>query len=117
MDFYIYFQARIWGVSMIRNIQQVLRKYFLHYRPQYYLFESANRKGSHLSASAVREICKQARHRTTHINKHYTPHTFRHCFATHHLEQGTNLLLIQRLMGQCQFAEHAEIPACAEFVF
>jgi hypothetical protein len=25
MDFYIYFQARIWGVSMIRNIQAGLR--------------------------------------------------------------------------------------------
>jgi integrase/recombinase XerD len=89
---------------------QVLRKYFLHYRPQYYLFESANRKGSHLSASAVREICKQARHRTTHINKHYTPHTFRHCFATHHLEQGTNLLLIQRLMGHANLQNTLKYP-------
>lgn len=77
----------------------VLRSYYLEYKPQHYLFEGAGGKGTHLGISAVREICKKARHLTPNINKPYTPHTFRHCFATHHLEQGTNLLVIQRMMG------------------
>lgn len=76
-----------------------LRRYYKAYRPQYYLFEGAGGKGTHLGVSAVREICQKARYRTPHIKKHYTPHTFRHSFATHLLEQGTNLLVIQRLMG------------------
>ena len=77
----------------------VLRKYYKTYRPGYYLFEGGGGKGTHLGATAVREILKKARYKTTHIKKHYTPHTFRHCFATHLLEQGANLLVIQRLMG------------------
>jgi site-specific recombinase XerD len=76
-----------------------LRRYYKAYRPQYYLFEGAGGKGTHLGVSAVREICQKARYRTPNIKKHYTPHTFRHSFATHLLEQGTNLLVIQRLMG------------------
>ena len=72
---------------------------FIYSKPQYYLFEGANGKGTHLGVSAVREICRIARYKTPHIKKRYTPHTFRHSFATHHLEQGTNLLVIQRLMG------------------
>jgi len=78
---------------------KTLRRYFKQYKPGYYLFEGAGGKGTHLGVTAVREICKNARHQTRGINKHYTPHTFRHCFATHLLEQGTNLLIIQRLMG------------------
>jgi len=78
---------------------KILRRYFRQYKPQYYLFEGARGKGTHLGVSAVREICKKARYHTTGISKRYTPHTFRHCFATHHLEQGTSLLVIQRLMG------------------
>jgi len=77
----------------------VLRKYYKKYKPQYYLFEGAGGKGTHLGISAVREVCKKARYLTPQIKKPYTPHTFRHSFATHHLEQGTNLLIIQRLMG------------------
>jgi site-specific recombinase XerD len=77
----------------------VLRKYYKKYKPQHYLFEGAGGKGTHLGISAVREVCRKARYKTPNIKKPYTPHTFRHSFATHHLEQGTNLLIIQRLMG------------------
>jgi len=76
-----------------------LRRYYKEYKPQHYLFEGAGGKGTHLGVASVREICQKARYRTPHIKKAYTPHTFRHCFATHLLEEGTNLLVIQRLMG------------------
>jgi integrase/recombinase XerD len=78
---------------------KTLRRYYLLYKPQHYLFEGIAGKGSHLGVTAVREILLKARYRTPHINKQFTPHTFRHCFATHLLEQGVNLLVIQRLMG------------------
>jgi site-specific recombinase XerD len=78
---------------------KTLRLYFIEYKPKDYLFEGAKGKGSHLGITAVRTICKNARFRTPQIKKAYTPHTFRHSFATHHLEQGTNLLVIQRLLG------------------
>jgi integrase/recombinase XerD len=76
-----------------------LRRYYIAYKPSHYLFEGAGGNGTHLGVTAVREICQKARYRTPHISKHFTPHTFRHCFATHLLEQGVNLLVIQRLMG------------------
>ena len=78
---------------------KTLRRYFKKYKPQEYLFEGAKGKGSHLGITAVREICSKARFSTPEIKKAYTPHTFRHSFATHHLEEGTNLLVIQRLLG------------------
>jgi len=78
---------------------KTLRRYFKEYKPQDFLFEGAKGKGSHLGITAVRTICANARFRTPEIKKAYTPHTFRHSFATHHLEEGTNLLVIQRLLG------------------
>lgn len=81
-----------------------LRRYYKQYHPQHYLFEGATGKGTHLGVTAVREICHKARFRAPHIKKNFSPHTFRHCFATHHLEQGTNLLVIQRLMGHADLS-------------
>jgi integrase/recombinase XerD len=89
---------------------KVLRGYYRRYRPEYYLFEGGSGPKSHIGESAVREILKKARYLTPGIKKHYTPHTFRHCFATHLLEQGVNLLVIQRLLG------HADISNTLKYL-
>lgn len=86
-------------VPLSPTLLKILRQYYRQYKPKYYLFEGAGGKGTHIGVSAIREICRKARFLTANINKKYTPHTFRHSFATHLLEQGTNLLVIQRLMG------------------
>jgi site-specific recombinase XerD len=88
-----------------------LRRYYKEYKPQHYLFEGAGGKGTHLGVAAVREICQKARFRAPHIKKDFTPHTFRHCYATHLLEQGTNLLIIQRLMG------HADLSNTLKYLY
>lgn len=76
-----------------------LRSYYRSYKPSYYLFEGKRGKGSHIGVGAVGNICIKARTQTRNINKLYTPHTFRHSCATHLLEQGVNLIVIQRLLG------------------
>lgn len=72
---------------------QLLRNYFLRYRPEVYLFNGIE-KGKSLSPSAAQWAIRSARHRAGLLKK-ATTHTLRHCYATHHLEAGTNLIFIQ----------------------
>ncbi len=78
------------------NLLQLLRQYYKEYRPKKYLFEGQN--GGKYSPTSVANILKKAAQKAG-IRKNVTPHMLRHSFATHLLEQGTDLRYIQELLG------------------
>lgn len=71
-------------------------KEFPHNRPQSYLFSNSQSKP--LTPRNVQRIVKNAALRAG-INKQITPHKLRHSFATHLLETGTDIRIIQELLG------------------
>lgn len=80
---------------------QYLRGYWRMYEPSHWLFEG-QKPGSHLNASSLQRVFYAARDKAG-IHKHVTVHSLRHSFATHMLEQGTDIHVVQRLLG------HADI--------
>jgi len=73
-----------------------LRCYYQEYQPRKWLFEG--QKGGRYSNQSVQKILKKALLKAG-ILKKATIHTLRHSFATHLLEQGTDLRYIQELRG------------------
>ncbi|NEV94653.1 tyrosine-type recombinase/integrase [Psychroflexus sp. YR1-1] len=79
-----------------RSIQPLLVNYVRTYKPQQFLFEGE--AGKAYSASSVRAFLKRSC-RLAKLRKRVTPHTLRHSFATHLLENGVDIRYIQELLG------------------
>ncbi|MFK8039449.1 MAG: site-specific tyrosine recombinase/integron integrase [Crocinitomicaceae bacterium] len=78
------------------SLVKQLRVYFKACRPKEYLFEGE--KGGQYSATSVSQIIKRAAKKAG-VTKKVSPHMLRHSFATHLLEDGTDLRQIQLLLG------------------
>jgi integrase/recombinase XerD len=88
-------------VPLTPKLLEVLRDYWRWKKPRVYLFPSKMGDPSveqPISDKTVWNACRAAATRAG-IQKKLSPHTLRHCFATHLLEAGTHLRIIQLLMG------------------
>jgi site-specific recombinase XerD len=73
-----------------------LRAYYKVYKPKDYLFEGA--RGGQYTGSSVRMIINNAA-KNAGLTQRITPHMLRHSFATHLMEDKTDLRYIQSLLG------------------
>jgi len=74
----------------------LLRIYYKKYRPSYWLFEGQT--GGKYSSSSIQKILRKAV-KVSNVNAWTTAHTLRHSFATHLMQSGVNMRIIQNLLG------------------
>lgn len=83
--------------SILSNtVIEMLKQYIKAYGPKAYLYEGQH--GGRYSNSSVQKLWKRAL-RAAGISETYNFHCLRHSFATHVLENGTDIRFIQQLLG------------------
>jgi len=84
-------------VMLSKTLLETLREYWRKFRPLTWLFYGQT-KQKPLAPSTAEKIFKIAARKAT-ITKNVSFHSLRHAFATHLLEDGTNVRIIQALLG------------------
>lgn len=93
-------------VMLSPKLLEILRAWWRVERPRHWLFPG-DRPDRHITANAVALECRHAQ-RICKISKPITPHSLRHAFAVHLLEQGTDVRTIQLLLGHRSLATTAK---------
>lgn len=83
-------------VNLPESILAELRAYYLEYQPKEFLFEG--HYGAQYSVRSVQAVFKNAMKKAK-INKKVGVHSLRHSYATHLIEQGTDIRFVQELLG------------------
>ena len=94
-------------VDLSERLLETLREYWRWMKPKTYLFPGTVnnwRADVPITGKVVWEACRQAADRSG-IQKHVYPHLIRHCFATHWLEAGGDLLVLQKLLGHAKLED------------
>lgn len=88
------------GTNTIKYIQIYRDQVRVHQEPKPKAEDTLflNRRGNGLTRAMIFTIIKQLAEKAG-IKKNISPHTFRHSFATHLLENGANLRAIQQMLG------------------
>lgn len=88
-------------VMLSEKLLSLLREYFKEYKPKVYLFEG--QKGEKYSSRSIQQIFNNAVKKVG-IKKKVTVHSLRHSFASHLLDNGTDIRFIQELLGHKQLS-------------
>ena len=83
-------------VMLSATLLEQLRKYYKEYKPKDYLFEGQD--GGAYSIRSIQLIFSEVKRRAN-LHRKGGVHSLRHSFATHLLEQGTDIRIIQDLLG------------------
>lgn len=84
-------------VSLSPTLLVMLREYYRRYKPQHYLFEGQH-AGNHYSARSIQLVLQAAKQKAG-VHKQGNMHQLRHSFATHLLDKGIDVVMIQKLLG------------------
>ena len=91
-------------VPLSKHLKRGLQKYIATENPEEWLFNSQITKEGKLqgiSPSGIRWVVKENRSKVD-THKKIVPHTLRHTYATHLLEEGLNMLSLKELLGHAR---------------